>query len=116
MCRSRRKHNSRRAATASENNGTARRFFSVCHSCCAAIYIILCATLLSGCSVTSVPSGGQPLEHARLLRLGHTGNFMRADILDPWNEGAILQSYVLVPHDSIPPHELPAGATLLRIP
>lgn len=116
MCRSRRKHNSRRAATASENNGTARRFFSVCHSCCAAIYIILCATLISGCSVTSVSSGGQPLEHTRLLRLGHTGNFMRADILDPWNEGAILQSYVLVPHDSIPPHELPAGATLLRIP
>ncbi len=55
------------------------------------------------------------LKYAELLRLEQTDSFSVATVLSPWDKGAVLGRYVLVPTGCALPKELPEG-TLLRTP
>lgn len=53
--------------------------------------------------------------HATLLKVTRGQGYMVADIRNPWQAGALLHRYVLVPARSALPDSLPAG-TLVRTP
>lgn len=55
------------------------------------------------------------ITEARLLRMDRQAGYTLVTVLDPWQEGRVLQRYVLVPRDSMLPARLPEG-TLVRTP
>ena len=55
------------------------------------------------------------ITEARLLMMDRQPQYTCVTIKDPWNEGKVLHTYVLVPRDSVLPAELPEG-TVVRTP
>ena len=49
------------------------------------------------------------ITEARLLVMDRQPQYTCVTIKDPWNEGKVLHTYVLVPRDSVLPAELPEG-------
>lgn len=70
--------------------------------------------LLAACRADE-PAGLSDTDAASLLRIERTDSFARVDVLDAWNAGKVLQTYVLVPRSRPLPETLPAGQ-LLRTP
>ncbi len=58
---------------------------------------------------------GQGMDHAALLNIEKANGYTRVDVKDPWSDGRILRTYLLVPRDSTLPAPLPNGV-LLRTP
>lgn len=56
-----------------------------------------------------------PLAYARYLSLHDCGDYIRADIRNPWDTTKTLHSYILLPESSELPATLPEG-TIIRIP
>ncbi len=66
-------------------------------------------------SDTAALQGDKSISDARLLVMDRQPQYTRVTIKDPWNEGKVLHTYVLVPRDSVLPTELPEG-TVVRTP
>lgn len=76
--------------------------------------------LLIGCMLLSAcrpdtPADDAGTDTASLLRIERADSFTRVDVLDAWNAGKVLQTYVLVPRSRPLPETLPPGQ-LLRTP
>ena len=56
------------------------------------------------------------VEIASGLNIIHYRNFTLVEIKNPWREGAMLQTYVLVPRDSLLPHDIPDHAIVVITP
>lgn len=84
------------------------------------ITVFFIALVLMGCQGRSAGRGHAPgtdslVTHARLLHMERGQGFTRVTVDDPWNPGAVLATYVLVPRGQELPAELPQG-TLVRTP
>ncbi len=55
------------------------------------------------------------ITEAKLITIAHEEGFTRVDITDPWNQGRVLHTYLLVPSDKELPAKLPKG-TVVRTP
>ena len=55
------------------------------------------------------------ITEAKLITIAHEEGFTRVDITDPWNQGRVLHTYLLVPSDKQLPAKLPEG-TVVRTP
>ena len=55
------------------------------------------------------------ITEAKLIAITHDEGYTKVDITDPWNQGKILHTYVLVPSDKELPAKLPEG-TVVRTP
>ena len=79
--------------------------------------LIVASFLTTGCgggNGASEVNGGDTLTHeSQLLTLVDHGDYILADVTDPWR-GGILQRYVLAPRDYR--GELPEGAVVVRVP
>lgn len=74
--------------------------------------------IVSGCNGktdNNAAGNDSVITHAKLLSLVRNNGYTVATISDPWNDGQVLQRYVLVPADSTLPGELPEGV-LVRTP
>jgi len=85
----------------------------------APLLILLCLliTACSGTGTTHGPGEGDTLqlEHAQRLTIVRCNGYTQVTLADPWNEGRVLHTYLLVPADGdVPPH-LPKG-TIVRTP
>lgn len=81
------------------------------------LMLLLCAAACGTRSADRSAEGGDTLtRRARYLTLVDHDGYVTADIADPWNEGRLLASYILVGRDK----ELPDGAsdnhTVVRVP
>lgn len=78
--------------------------------------LALCASLLSGCkgrsSGASVPEGDTLTTRARLLTLVDCGNFIVAEVKNPWDTARLLQRYVLLPDTAAVPENIPQGVVV----
>ncbi len=76
--------------------------------------------LLAGCrngaasQQQQVASGG--VEYARWLSIEQCDGYTRIDVKNPWNEGAVLQTYMLVPQGAELPDGAKSGGTVVRTP
>ncbi len=77
-----------------------------------ALLVALCCSC-GGTGAKRVESAEQ--KQAQLLTMEQCDGYMKATIQDPWNEGKILHTYILVPRDSAMPKHLPEG-TVVRTP
>jgi len=84
--------------------------------------ILLALTLLAAAcsqagSAHAYSDGGDTLtSRARILTLVDHGSYVQADVADPWHDGRVLASYVLLPRDSALPDAMPPRATVVRVP
>ena len=78
--------------------------------------LLLAVVLLSGCGggvAKKVDTAEQ--KQAQLLTMEQCRGYLKVDITDPWHEGKVLHTYLLVPRDSALPKALPKG-TVVRTP
>ena len=79
-------------------------------------FLLLAVALLSGCgggTAKQVDPAAQ--KQAELLTMEQCRGYLKVDITDPWHEGKVLHTYLLVPRDSAMPQSLPEG-TVVRTP
>lgn len=79
-------------------------------------FLLLAVVLLSGCgggTAKQVDTAAQ--KQAQLLTMEQCRGYLKVDITDPWHEGKVLHTYLLVPRDSAMPQSLPEG-TVVRTP
>ena len=90
--------------------------------CFCLLWLFLCLT--SGCNVgqsSSSAAGGEKAPSADSIRYaaGYTitayDGYTKVEVRDPWNEGRLLQRYLLIPRDAQQPDGLPQG-TIVRVP
>ena len=90
--------------------------------CFCLLWLFLCLT--SGCNVgqsSSSATGGEKAPSADSIRYaaGYTitayDGYTKVEVRDPWNEGRLLQRYLLIPRDAQQPDGLPQG-TIIRVP
>ena len=55
------------------------------------------------------------ITEAKLIAIAHEDGYTKVDITDPWNQGRVLHTYLLVPSDKELPAKLPKG-TVVRTP
>lgn len=95
------------------------------HSIC--LCLSLCLTLSCNVKQRSCPEeearalNGQPPEedairYAAGYRVTHHDGYTSVEVRDPWNEGRLLQHYLLAPRDKPLPANLPRGGTVVRVP
>jgi iron complex transport system substrate-binding protein len=56
-----------------------------------------------------------PVRYAVGYTVANQGGYTQVEVRDPWNEGKLLQRYLLVPRDESIPEGMPGG-TLVRVP
>lgn len=59
---------------------------------------------------------GNEMEYASGLNISHFRGFTLVEVKNPWREGAVLQTYALVPRDSALPGGIPDNAVIVRTP
>ncbi len=84
------------------------------------VFTLLLLSLLTSCRGREAGTNGsiaidKIITEARLLKITHADGYTQVNIMDPWNSGKILHSYVLVPRDKELPSKLPTG-TVIRTP
>ncbi|MGN0230276.1 MAG: ABC transporter substrate-binding protein [Muribaculaceae bacterium] len=83
------------------------------------VYSIIFITLSGSCSKSyqGAQNDEKPNEiaTASLLKIAHCDGYTRVDVVNPWTEGKLLQTYILVPRNAELPSPLPEG-TLVRTP
>lgn len=83
------------------------------------VYSIIFITLLGSCSKSyqGAQNDEKPNEitTASLLKIVHCDGYTRVDVANPWVDGKLLQTYILVPRNAELPSPLPEG-TLVRTP
>ena len=88
---------------------------------CFCLLLLLCLTL--GCNVRQSSSedenysGGKDISihYAAGFNATNHDGFVKVEVHDPWNEGKLLQRYLLIPRDKPVPEGLPKG-TIVRVP
>ena len=88
---------------------------------CFCLLLLLCLTL--GCNVRQSSSedenssGGKSISIHYALGFNATNHdgYVKVEVHDPWNNGKLLQRYLLVPRDKPVPEGLPKG-TVVRVP
>ena len=79
----------------------------------------LVAVLLSSCGANTDASreGGDTLhlKYSSLLTVVRHDGYTEVDIRNPWKEGKMLHTYLLVPREAPLPHQMPHG-TIIRTP
>ena len=78
---------------------------------CALLVIVLASC--GGGEAKKVESAEK--KQAQLLTMEQCDGYVKATIQDPWNDGKVLHTYILVPRDSAMPKQLPEG-TVVRTP
>ena len=82
-------------------------------------FFVLIAVLLSSCGRQTVALQGDgdtvTLKYATLLNMVRHDGYTVVEIRNPWKEGRVLHTYVLVPRDAKTPSVLPHG-TLIHTP
>ncbi len=82
------------------------------------IALLLVCYLLTGCSTGTKNVFNEepiPVEHAQGFKLYQGEGYRRIDITNPWKEGEILNTYILIEKDAPTPAELPEG-DIIRTP
>ncbi len=87
---------------------------------CKTVIIIVLLALLTACrgvvtDTESNTSDSMVIVEAKLIAISHADRYTRVDIRNPWKNGEILHTYILVPSSQQLPDELPQG-TLVRTP
>ena len=79
--------------------------------------LLFCACQSTGSRRHTAVTEGDTLypRYASLLRYIEGPGWEVAEVLDPWNQGKVLQRYVLVPREDSLPEVLPEGV-LVRVP
>lgn len=77
--------------------------------------LVFTSIVLAGCNgMNETASGNSEIKHARWLEIEKLEGYSKVVVKNPWNEGAILQTYLLVPKDgTIPESE---NGTIIRTP
>ena len=82
-------------------------------------YSLISIVLLVSCSKSNQSAQNDEQSNeittASLLKIAHCDGYTRVDVVNPWVEGKLLQTYILVPRNAELPSPLPAG-TLVRTP
>ena len=82
-------------------------------------YSLISIVLLVSCSKSGQSAQNDEQSNeittASLLKIAHCDGYTRVDVVNPWVEGKMLQTYILVPRNAELPSPLPAG-TLVRTP
>lgn len=82
---------------------------------------LLALPLLHSCGSSNADAGasdsGEEIElsYAKKITLTRYDNFIKADIINPWDSTRLLHTYILVPDSVEMPHSLPKG-TVIRTP
>lgn len=83
------------------------------------LVIILSFLLLVACGNSKKTDNAEGnalnLEYAKGIVITDHGKYITAEVKNPWKDGALLQTYILVPRDKELPKGLPEG-TIVRIP
>lgn len=75
---------------------------------------LLLAMMLVSCNRGSNAARNDDRQ-ASLLVMTQKRGYLKVEIKDPWHNGKLLHTYLLVPRDSVMPRDLPAG-TVVRTP
>lgn len=82
-------------------------------------YILIGAVLMASCSGAHreqrTDNQNNAITTASLLRVMHHDDYTQVDVVNPWVDGKLLQTYILVPRDGELPSPMPDG-TLVRTP
>ena len=82
-------------------------------------YSLISIVLLVSCSKSDQSAQNDEQSNeittASLLKIAHCDGYTRVDVVNPWVEGKLLQTYILVPRNAELPSPLPSG-TLVRTP
>ena len=82
-------------------------------------YSLISIVLLVSCSKSDQSAQNDEQSNeittASLLKIAHCDGYTRVDVVNPWVEGKMLQTYILVPRNAELPTPLPTG-TLVRTP
>lgn len=79
------------------------------------LLILTLVVMLAGCSGKGARVAHDDSRQAQLLTMTQRKGFLQVDVQDPWHEGQVLHTYLLVPRDSAMPKQLPQG-TVVRTP
>lgn len=77
--------------------------------------LLLLSSCVSKAKKEQVDGNDWAFEYAKGITVTEGDGYYHVNILDPWKNGHILHSYVLVPKDAEKPDNMPKG-TLIRIP
>ncbi|MGM9802493.1 MAG: ABC transporter substrate-binding protein [Candidatus Limisoma sp.] len=75
------------------------------------LYIFI-ALLFVSCGKAKTDGTAATMDYAKGLTIAHCDGYTRVDVADPWNAGQTLQTYLLVPRDSVVPDNLPRGVVV----
>ncbi|MCQ2290097.1 MAG: ABC transporter substrate-binding protein [Muribaculaceae bacterium] len=76
---------------------------------------ILLVLLLTACGGSAKKVDAAEKRQAQLLTMEQCKGYVKATIQDPWHDGKVLHTYLLVPRDSAMPKAMPEG-TVVRVP
>lgn len=79
------------------------------------VVLLFMLLLLAGCQQKKAADAQAAPKQARLLTMTQKQGYLQVDVQDPWHDGRVLHTYLLVPRDSVLPKDLPQG-TLVRTP
>lgn len=80
-----------------------------------ALLLMLAVLAMASCTRGKALQEGQGGSQATLLTMTHKDGYTVAQIKDPWHNGKVLHTYVLVPRDKALPANRPKG-TVVRTP
>ena len=79
------------------------------------LYMLLAVMVLIACGQRQQEVADANLDYAKGLTITRYRDYTKVAVLDPWNNGKVLQTYLLVPRDKAVPDTLPQG-TVVRVP
>ncbi len=79
------------------------------------LYMLLAVMVLTACGQRQQEVADANLDYAKGLTITRYRDYTKVAVLDPWNNGKVLQTYLLVPRDKAVPDTLPQG-TVVRVP
>lgn len=82
------------------------------------IFAAAILVFLVSCSGGQNLQSGTPvkMEYAQLLHIDQCEGYKLVSVTDPWKDSSLLHQYALVSRDSVVPADIPAGATVVRVP